>query len=157
MTLAAVWSDDAFLHDPDGEMWIGLPLEGDEAPPRAAAMKEAIDAAGLTTIGAPAAFRLGHHHSPRAGMLSYLETPHNEWLAAGYRDEHGQDRVVAYAFRHPHAFDHVGRVDARSRAARAGLYCMDTCSTIGPGSYRGIRYAVDAALTAADAVLSGGG
>lgn len=85
MILTAVWSDDAFLHDPDGEMWIGLPLEGDEAPPRAAAMKEAIDAAGLTTIGP-------QPHSDSAittGMLSYLETAHDEWLAAGYRDEHG--------------------------------------------------------------------
>jgi DHA2 family multidrug resistance protein len=33
---------------------------------------------------------------------------------------------------------------------------MDTCTTLGPGSYRGIRYAVDAALTAADRVLGGG-
>ena len=39
----------------------------------------------------------------------------------------------------------------------AGVYCMDTCTVIGPNSYRGIRYAVDAALTAADRVLEGGG
>jgi acetoin utilization deacetylase AcuC-like enzyme len=34
---------------------------------------------------------------------------------------------------------------------------MDTCTVIGPGSYSGIRYAVDAALTAADLVVAGGG
>lgn len=39
----------------------------------------------------------------------------------------------------------------------AGVYCMDTCTVIGPNSYRGIRYAVDAALTAADHVLEGKG
>lgn len=37
----------------------------------------------------------------------------------------------------------------------AGVYCMDTCTVIGPNSYRGIRYAVDASLTAADLVLAG--
>lgn len=155
MTLTAVWSEEAFLHDPDGEVWIGLPLVGDEIPPRAAAMKRAIDRAALTVIGPEPHpdSAITAVHEP--GMLAYLETAHDEWLAAGYAEENGQDRVVAYAFRHPGAFDHAGLVEPKSRAARAGVYCMDTCTTIGPGSYRGIRYAIDAALTAADLVLAG--
>lgn len=157
MTLTAVWSEDSLLHDPAGEVWIGIPITGDETPPRGEAMRRAVDAARLTVVGP-------EEHRPSAitavhdpGMLTYLETAHDEWLAAGYADEHGQDRVVAYAFRHPGAFDHLGQRQPVSRAARAGVYCMDTCTTIGPGSFRGIRYAVDAALTAADVVLADNG
>ena len=157
MILTAIWSQDCLAHDPDREVWIGIPIEGDETPPRGNAMKGAIDAAGLTVTVPeqhPDGPILAVHDS---GMLAYLKTAYADWLAAGYLEEHGQDRVVAYAFRHPGAFDHAGKIDARSRAARAGIFCIDTCTTIGPGSYRGISYAVDASLTAADLVLSGSG
>lgn len=157
MSLVAVWSEESVLHDPDGEVWIGLPIEGDETPPRGYAMKRAIDSIGLeaTQPKRHADDAITAVHDP--GMLSYLKTAHDDWLAAGYADQHGQNHVVAYAFRHPGAFDHASKLDPRSPAARAGVYCMDTCTTIGPGSYRGIRYAVDAALTAADLVLAGNG
>jgi acetoin utilization deacetylase AcuC-like enzyme len=39
--------------------------------------------------------------------------------------------------------------------ARAGLFCYDTMTLIGPGSWAAIRGAVDAALTAADLVSGG--
>ena len=157
MTLAAVWSEGSLSHDPDAEVWIGIPIEGDETSPRGLAFRQAVDAAGLDIV--PPREHTDEPitaiHDP--GMLSYLRTAYEEWTAAGYPEEHGQDRVIAYAFRHPGAFDHVARRDPKSRAAMAGVYCMDTCTTLGPGSYTGIRYAVDAALTAADLVLGGGG
>ena len=155
MSSFAVWSDASLAHDPGGEVWIGLPIEGDETPPRGEAMRRAIEAAELPIVD-PNQHRdeaIAAVHDP--GMLAYLASAYDEWEAAGYPDEHGQDRVVAYAFRHPGAFDHVTPRVPASRAARAGIYCMDTCTTLGPGSYRGIRYAVDAALTAADLVLDG--
>lgn len=155
LPLTAVWSEGSFLHDPDGEVWIGLPLEGDETPPRAAAMKRAIDATSLEIVAPeehPDSAITAVHDS---GMLAYLKSAYEQWLDAGYTDDHGQDRVVAYAFRHPNAFDHAGHRQPASRAAQAGQYCMDTCTTIGPGSYQGIRYAVDASLTAADLVIAG--
>ena len=157
MILTAVWSQASLAHDPDGEVWIGVPIEGDETPPRGNAMRAAIDGAGLNVIPPEqhADAPILAVHDP--GMLTYLKTAHADWVAAGYPEKHGQDHVVAYAFRHPGAFDHSGKVEPQSRAARAGVYCLDTCTTIGPGSYRGIRYAVDAALTAADLVLSGSG
>jgi acetoin utilization deacetylase AcuC-like enzyme len=157
MTLTAVWSDASRSHDPSGEVWLGLPIEGDETPARAMAMKKAIDDLGLPIVepsrhedGAITAI-----HDP--GMLDYLRSAHELWLAAGYDLEPGQDYVVPYAFRHPGAFGHVGERFPRSRAAMAGVYCMDTCTVLGAGSYRGIRYAVDAALTGADLVLDGAG
>lgn len=74
MTLTAVWSEASLLHDPDGEVWIGLPIEGDETPPRGEAMKRAIDAVGI-----PVSIPDDHPdsaitavHDP--GMLAYLET-----------------------------------------------------------------------------------
>jgi acetoin utilization deacetylase AcuC-like enzyme len=39
--------------------------------------------------------------------------------------------------------------------ARAGLYCYDTMTLVGPGSWAAIRGAVDAAQTAADLVSAG--
>lgn len=155
MTLIAVWSDDAMAHDPDGEVWIGVPIEGDETPPRALAMRRAIEDVGIDVVAPtrhPDSAITAVHD---AGMLDYLATAHDLWVAAGYPDQHGQAHVVAYAFRHPGAFGHVPRRQPRSRAAMAGVYCTDTCTTIGPGTFRGIRYAVDAALTAADLVMEG--
>jgi len=157
MTLAAIWSEASRSHDPAGEVWIGVPIEGDETPERGTVMKRAIDGLGLDVIEP-------HPHGDRAitaihdpGMLEYLRTAYDEWVAAGYPDDPGQDRVVAYAFRHPGAFGHVAERLPRSRTAMAGVYCMDTCTVLGPGSYTGIRYAVDAALTAADLILAGEG
>jgi acetoin utilization deacetylase AcuC-like enzyme len=155
MTFSAIWSEGSLLHDPDGEVWIGMPIDGDETPDRGWTMKAAVDRAGLE-VAAPVEHpdsAITAVHDP--GMLSYLRTAHEEWVSAGYPEEHGQDHVVAYAWPHPGAFGHLTPRVPASRAARAGLYCMDTCTTLGPGSYRGIRYAVDAALTAADLVIGG--
>jgi acetoin utilization deacetylase AcuC-like enzyme len=155
MTLTAVWSEGSLAHDPEGEVWIGVRIDGDETPERGLAMQRAAQTAGLAIVPPE------HHpdaqitavHDP--GMLAYLATAYDEWVAAGYPVDPGQDRVVAYAFRHPGAFGHVADRLPRSRTAMAGVYCMDTCTVLGPGSYRGIRYAIDAALTAADLVLGG--
>jgi acetoin utilization deacetylase AcuC-like enzyme len=157
MSFTAVWSERSLAHDPENEVWIGIPIEGDETPPRGEAMRRAIDGAALPLVEPEE-----HGEGPilaihDRGMLTHLETAYDDWLAAGYPDKHQQSHVVAYAFRHPGAFDHAGTVEARSQAARAGIYCLDTCTTIGPGSYRGIRYSVDASLTAADIAIAGTG
>jgi acetoin utilization deacetylase AcuC-like enzyme len=157
MTLSAVWSEGSLLHDPEGEVWIGVEIEGDETAERGLAMKRAIDALGVEIIEPreyPDEAITAVHDQ---GMLSYLATAHEEWVKAGYPEDPGQDRVVAYAFRHPGAFAHVTSRLPRSRTAMAGVYCMDTCTVIGPGTYRGVRYAANAALTAADVVLAGTG
>lgn len=157
MTLTAVWSEDAYAHDPEGEVWIGVPIDGDEIPERATRFKGAIDEVGAEVVPPETHTdeQLTAVHDP--GMVEYLRTAYDEWARAGYPDDPGQDRVVAYAFRHPGAFAYVGDRLPRSRSAMAGVYCMDTCTVIGPNSYRGIRYAADAALTAADRVLTGSG
>jgi acetoin utilization deacetylase AcuC-like enzyme len=157
MTLTAVWSEGAFAHDPEGEVWIGVQIEGDETAERARAMRRSIDALSLEVVAPEAHPDSAITAVHDAGMLEYLRTAYDAWVDAGYPIDPGQDRVVAYAFRHPGAFAHVAERLPRSRTAMAGVYCMDTCTVIGPGSYSGIRYAVDAALTAADLVVAGGG
>ena len=157
MSLTAIWSDGALAHDPEGEVWIGVRIDGDETPERGEVLGRVIEDLGVEVV-----VPIEHGDGPivavhDSGMLEYLRTAYDEWVAAGYPEDPGQDRVVAYAFRHPGAFGHVADRLPRSRTAMAGVYCMDTCTVIGPNSYRGIRFAVDAALTAADLVLSGKG
>jgi acetoin utilization deacetylase AcuC-like enzyme len=89
------------------------------------------------------------------GMIDYLETAYEGWVEAGYPEDVGSDRVVPYAFPHPDAFGAYSSRLPRSRAALAGVYCMDTATTLGPGTYRGARAAVDGALTAAALVREG--
>lgn len=156
MSLEAVWSEAHALHDPRGEVWIGLPLEGDEVPARGVVMRQVIDDLGMPVVP-PRAHGLDpvlavHNQE----MVAYLETAYEEWAQAGYPESPGQDRVVAYVFPHPDALRHVAPHWPASRAARAGVFCMDTTTVIGPGTYEAARSAVDCALTAADTVLAGG-
>ena len=43
----------------------------------------------------------------------------------------------------------------RATHARVGLYCYDTMTLVGPGSWPAIRGAADAALTAAELIAAG--
>jgi acetoin utilization deacetylase AcuC-like enzyme len=157
MKLTAVWSEGSLLHDPEGEVWIGIQIEGDETPERGQVMRRAIDSVGIDVVDPTPYPDTAVTAVHDARMLAYLATAYDEWVTAGYPDDPGQSRVVAYAFRHPGAFDHVAYRMPKSRTAMAGVYCMDTCTVIGPGTYRGARYATDAALTAVDMVLAGAG
>ena len=121
MALTAVWSEKSLAHDPEGEVWIGVQIVGDEIPERGTVMKSAIDSLGLETVP-PVRHpddQITAVHDP--GMLEYLRTAHDEWVAAGYPEDPGQDRVVAYAFRHPGAFGHVAQRLPASRTAMAGV------------------------------------
>jgi acetoin utilization deacetylase AcuC-like enzyme len=130
-------------------------LDGDEEAVRAEILRAELDAAGIAVVAAEEHDRsyLEAVHAP--GMIDYLETAYENWVAAGYPTDPGSDRVVAYAFPHPAAFGRYPAREPASRAAMAGVYCMDTATTIGPGTYRGARAAVDGALTAASLVRDG--
>jgi acetoin utilization deacetylase AcuC-like enzyme len=69
--------------------------------------------------------------------------------------EHGQDRVVPYFFPTAAMLGSLPATRATSVHARAGQFCYDTMTTVGPGSWEAIRAAADCALTAADLVLDG--
>jgi acetoin utilization deacetylase AcuC-like enzyme len=155
MSLVAVWSDSYLAHDANWLVWAGMQLPGDEEAERAEILHDALAQAGVQMVAAE-----GHGREPieavhTPGMVDYLETAHEGWVAAGYPVEPGSDRVVPYAFPHPDAFGAYAPRLPKSRAAMAGVFCMDTATTIGPGTYRGARAAVDGALTAAALVRDG--
>lgn len=155
MSLVAVWSEGYLAHDAKWLVWAGMRLDGDEEADRAMVLRTELDRAGVPLIPAKEHGRAPIEAVHQPGMLDYLETAYEGWVEAGYPDEPGADRVVPYAFPHPDAFGAYPVREPRSRAAMAGVYCMDTATTIGPGTYQGARAAVDGALTAAALVREG--
>jgi acetoin utilization deacetylase AcuC-like enzyme len=151
----AVWAADCLAHDPGGEVWVGVHTPGTEVPERATVLRDAVVAAGARLVTA-----VGHDDEVLAlvhdrGLLDHLAGGYAAWEQAGFPRDPGQDRIVPYVFPTP-AF--LGGLPARVPAAihaRAGLYCYDTMTLVGPGTWRAARAAVDAALTAADLVAAG--
>ncbi len=155
LPVPVVWSEDCLRHDPAGEVWLGLREPGTEIPARALVLRDA-----LVTAGAPVTAARQHDdtvlrrvHDP--ALLDHLASVWADWEAAGLPAEYGRDRVVPYVFPTPGM---VAGLPLRTPPAvhgRAGLYCYDTMTLVGPGSWAAIRGAADAAQTAADLVSSG--
>jgi len=76
-------------------------------------------------------------------------------VAGGYPAEHGRDRVVPYVFPTPGMLAGLPLRSPPAAHGRAGRFCYDTMTLIGPGSWAAIRGAADAALTAAGLVSAG--
>jgi acetoin utilization deacetylase AcuC-like enzyme len=155
LALPIVWSDRHRLHEPGGEIWVGMRTPGTEVPARADAIRAALDDAGAPFVEArphPDADVLAVHD---AALLEYLRTAWDEWVAAGLPDDPGQDRVVPYVFAHPGLTAHIEPAVPVATWARPGFFAYDTMTLVGPGTYEAARGAVDAALTAADLVADG--
>jgi acetoin utilization deacetylase AcuC-like enzyme len=153
--MPVVWSDRCLLHEPGGEVWIGKPAPPDEPPLRATLIRDA-----LTRAGAPLVEAEKHPDDPilavhDRGLVDFLREAWEGWVAAGYPDDPGQDRVVPYMFLHPGLVDGMQTYLPASTAARTGFYAFDTMTPIGEGTWPAVRGAVDVALTAADLVFSG--
>ena len=151
--LPVVWSDRHRLHDPGGEVWVGVRMPAAEVPARAEAIRDALAAHGARIVGAephPDERLLAVHD---ADLLDYLARAWADWEAAGLPDDPGQDRVVPYVFAHPGLTETPAVPTATW--ARPGYFAYDTMTLVGPGTWEAARAAVDAALTAADLVLAG--
>lgn len=137
MSLVAVWSDGYLDHDANWLVWAGVRLPGDEEADRAEILRSELEQAEVPMVPAQEHDRslIEAVHEP--AMLDYQEHAHEQWVEAGYPTDPGSDRVVPYAFPHPAAFAAYPPRHPKSRAAMAGVYCMDTATTIGPGTYRG--------------------
>jgi acetoin utilization deacetylase AcuC-like enzyme len=154
LDLPVVWADDSLLHEPEAEIWVGVRLRGTELPERATIIRDAVTGAGARVVDArPHADDVLELVHDRA-FLNHLASVYDSWVAAGFPEDPGQDRVVPYVFPTPAMLDAVPRVPTAIHA-RAGLYCYDTMTLVGPGTWRAARAAVDAALTAADLVAAG--
>jgi acetoin utilization deacetylase AcuC-like enzyme len=153
--MPAVWSDLHRLHDPGGEVWVGVRIPGTDVPARGEVIREALRAAGAA-IAEPVEHGLEpvlNVHDP--GLVAYLESAYDRWLAAGLDCEPGQDRVVPYVFPSERLMGGRPLRTPTAVSALAGCYAMDTATLIGPGTHEAARVAVDVALTAADHVVSG--
>jgi len=155
LRIPVVWSQDCLLHEPGGEVWLGLREAGTEVPERAEAILRALRDAGAPVLPARRHEIADLHAVHHPGLVRHLASIWADWEAGGYVSEHGRDRVVPYVF--PTAAMLAG-LPARPPAAahgRVGLYCYDTMTLIGPGSWQAIRAAADAALTAAELIAAG--
>jgi acetoin utilization deacetylase AcuC-like enzyme len=141
------------LHDPGGEVWVGVRTPGTELPDRLEAIRAALSEAGATFVAARRQpdEELKAVHDPR--LLDYLAGAWEEWERSGLTSDPGQDRVVPYVF--AHAALTSGRPPTVPVApwARPGYFAYDTMTLVGPGTWQAARAAVDAALTAAALAL----
>jgi hypothetical protein len=148
-----VWTDAHRLHDPAGEIWVGVRTPGTELAARAEAIREALADAGAAVVAARSHDdkAVTAVHSP--DLLEFLAGAWSAWEAADLPTDPGQDRVVPYVF--PVAGlvpDGLPFVPAATWA-RTGFFCFDTMTLIGPGTWDAARAAADVALTAVDLVL----
>ena len=91
LSLPVVWSDDCLLHEPGGEVWIGLPDQGNEGPERALSIREELVRAGATVVEAEPhddSALLAVHDE---GLVTYLRDAWSLWEEAGYPDGSGTE------------------------------------------------------------------
>jgi acetoin utilization deacetylase AcuC-like enzyme len=89
-----------------------------------------------------------------AELINHLATVWDRWAAGGYPDL-GAHRVVPYLFPSAELLHGLPARLPTALHAQVGVYCYDTMTLIGPGSWRAIRAATHTARTAADLVASG--
>jgi acetoin utilization deacetylase AcuC-like enzyme len=155
LAMPVVWSDACLLHEPGGEVWIGVSIPGDEVPERALRIRDALLAAGAALAPATphADEALLAVHDP--GLVEFLRTAWERWNDAGYPADQGQSRVVPYITPHPGLLGELDPLLPASPAARTGFFCFDTMTPVGRGTWEAARAAADCALTACDLVLAG--
>jgi acetoin utilization deacetylase AcuC-like enzyme len=155
LQVPVVWSEDCLRHEPGGEVWLGVRDPGTEVPARAVVLRDALAAAGAPIVPAR---RHGDEilravHDPL--LLEHLAGIWRDWEAAGLPGAWGRDRVVPYVFPTPGMLAGLPMRSPPAAHGRAGRFCYDTMTLVGPGSWEAIRGAADAALTAADLIGAG--
>lgn len=147
--IPVVWSEDSVSHVPGGEVWLGVLDPGTEVPERALVLRAALRAAGAPEVPAVPHDDTILHRVHDAGLIEHLAGIWDEWHYPGH------ERVVPYVFPTPGMLAGLPLRSPSAPHGRAGRYCYDTMTLIGPGSWPAIRGAVDAALTAAALVSEG--
>src|SRR5689334_14547364 len=101
LRMPVVWDERCRLHDPGGEIWVGVRTSGTETAERADAILAALAESDARVVDAePHDERelLAVHDET---LVRYLESAWEGWVRAGLPDDPGQDRVVPYVFPHP--------------------------------------------------------
>jgi acetoin utilization deacetylase AcuC-like enzyme len=153
--MPVVWNDRCRLHDPGGEIFVGVRTAGTELAARTDAILAALSQADAHVVDAEQHADSALLAVHDAALLEFLESAWDDWTDAKLDRERGQDRVV------PYAFAHAGLTSGRPAAvpaavwAKTGYFAYDTMTLIGPGTWDAARAAVDVALTAVDLVAAG--
>ena len=153
--MPVVWNDRCRLHDPGGEIFVGVRTPGTEVVARADRILAALAEADARVVEAEQHSEVALLAVHDAALLEFLESAWRKWTGAGLDRKRHQDRVVPYVF--AHAALTSGRPAAVPTAvwARTGYFAYDTMTLIGPGTWDAARAAVDSALTAVDLVAAG--
>src|SRR5579864_449634 len=155
MNVPVVWHPDTLLHEPGGEVWLGIWEPGAEVPARVTALLDALRSAGAEVTEAQphddAAILAVHDRA----LVEHLATVWADWQAAGYPSEHSRTRVVPYVFPTPGLLSGLPLRPPAALHGRLGMFCYDTMTLVGPGTWQAVRAAADVALTAVDLVVAG--
>jgi acetoin utilization deacetylase AcuC-like enzyme len=153
MSIPVVWSPRTRRHEPRREVWVGVPTEGTEVPERVDRIREALSGRDLVEARHHDDDVLSRVHDP--AFVDHLRTVQAAWEAGLYADLVGQDRVVPYVFPTTAMTQGMPVTPAAATHGRAGQFCYDTMTLVGPGTWEAARAAVDCALTAVDLVGDG--
>jgi len=153
--MPVVWTDLHRLHEPGGEIWVGVRTPGTEVAARAERIRDELSVAGARLVSARPQRDDALLDVHDAELVDYLAQAWNDWDAAGLTVDPGQDRVVPYVFPHPTLLSDGALAVPTAASARAGAFAYDTMTFIGPGTWQAARAAIDTALTAADLVVAG--
>jgi len=153
--ISVVWSPTCLEHRPEQEVWVGVAIPGTEVPQRVSVIRDVLEEAGHPLVEALAHDdeTLDRVHSRR--FTNHLRGVYDAWLAAGFPEDPGQDRVVPYVFPTAAMLGGIPMHPAGAVHGRVGEFCYDTMTLVGRGTWEAARAAVDCALTAADRVLEG--
>ncbi|HKE50323.1 MAG TPA: histone deacetylase family protein [Actinomycetes bacterium] len=154
--IPVVWSAASLGHDPGSEVWVGVPMQGSEVAERVEVIKDTLTGTGASLLDAVEHDDTILHTVHDPDFVRHLATIHEAWLAAGFVELAGQDRVVPYVFPTEALLCGLPLRTPTAIHGRAGRYGYDTMTLVGPGSWPAIRGAVDAALTAVDLVRGDG-
>jgi len=141
-------------HDPEAEIWVGVRTPGTEVAERVTVIESTLRDLGHDVVPAREFDDAWLTHVHSAEVIDHLATVWDRWVAAGYPDL-GAQRVVPYLFPSAELLHGLRRRLPTALHAEVGVYCYDTMTLIGPGSWRAIRAATHAARSAVDLVASG--
>jgi acetoin utilization deacetylase AcuC-like enzyme len=147
-----VWHPRTRRHTPSAEIWLGVRTPGTEVVERVNVIREALIRARHPEVTGSDPDRAALLAVHSAGLLDHLRTIHDAWVVGGYPTDPGQDRVVPYVFPTPGMLGGLPLRRPAAAHARAGMFCYDTMTLIGPGTWDAAEAAAGAALTAVDLV-----
>lgn len=156
LPIPVVYADAVLLHEPSAEIWVGVRLPGTEVPERARILHDAVIEAGAAIQEPDVDPRPLLAQVHEAGFVRHLETVYQDWVEAGFPADPGQDRVVPYVFPTAAMLEGLPQRSPTAIHGRAGLYCYDTMTLVGPGTWPAAYAAAASAATAARLAVESG-